>query len=112
MDNNKKIHIAECKKRFEQWRQNHRFIIRYVRHAANKHPFAVVLAYADNGQIRVGFSKCNKTDVWNRYIGLLKAIDDGRSDNARVIPMRIMKEVHEMIDFAHSDKGRECLEVA
>ena len=73
------------------------FLIKYVRDKKGK-PFGVVVARGAN---LVGWSKCNKSDKWDRSVGLEIAFDRAYSSEPLLdildIPKDMAKDFYDMI---------------
>jgi hypothetical protein len=95
----KKDYVAVCKKE-NQTVLNQKHLLKYER---NKHgqPIGVVIAFKDEGIIKLGWSKCNlSAEPFDKQIGINKAISravDYRQVDERDVPRGTREEVLEMI---------------
>lgn len=105
----RKDYEKECKSKVAEFLASHRVVLRHVRRG-NK-PIGSVIAFYVDGSLRIGFSKCNKLDPYNRHVGIIKAIADAldMSGACREIPHTIVPTFDKVYDFADSIKGHECL---
>lgn len=76
MPKTKTDYVDDCKKVFDKLQKQSKVIVRYNRDRKNRKN-GVIIAYKDqNHGVMVGVSKCNTVagDVFNRYVGLSRAI--------------------------------------
>jgi hypothetical protein len=77
MDVNRKSFIDECRADFEECRKDNKLLIHYVLDRKGRRIGVLVAAKpSDAVQPMMGWSLCNiKRDSFNKYIGLVKALD-------------------------------------
>lgn len=77
--NSRESYIQSCKATIQNLLQQRKLYIYYLRYK-DKTPYGVVVGIVNNNDIFVGYSKCNlKDDRWNRYIGIMQAINKSRT---------------------------------
>ena len=93
-----KDYINECRAKFHNFFVNNRCLIRYIRKGPGKPPIGVVVAFKDknDGLPTVGASLCNKKDRWNKYIGLMKAIESAEKDTWDNLPYTLLPHAEDM----------------
>jgi hypothetical protein len=68
----------------------------------------IIIFYDEEG-LRVGFAKVHAPDVYNRHIGICRAIKDSYGEVDRAIPNGLQGPMTKMMEFAESDRGQEIL---
>lgn len=74
----KKDYVDLCKSDFDKINRTRKILVRYNRNKKNQKNGVVVAYKDDNDRVVVGISKCNTSsgDVFNKYVGLSKAIKE------------------------------------
>lgn len=105
----RKEYEQTCKSKVAEFLGSHRVALRHVR--KNGKPVGSVIAFVKDGQLRMGFSKCNKLDPYNRHVGIIKAIADAllEDGNCRYIPRALQATWDRVHEFATSENGVRCL---
>lgn len=104
MSKTKKDYVEECKEIFDEVNKNRKVLVRYNRDKKN-HKNGVIVAFKDdNNKVMVGVSKCNTTsgDVFNKYVGLSRAIKDAT-------PIEYFDEItvpSSMVDIVNHQLGK------
>ena len=68
-----------------------------------------IIVFYDEDGLRVGFSKVNPCDIYNRHIGIMRAIKDSYGGSVRHIPHGLQEAMYKMMTFAESDRGQSIL---
>lgn len=84
-------------------------LIQYIKDSKQKR-IGVMYAYKDDKNIKIGWSKCNKLDRFNRERGLEIAIGRAVEGSEVAQPRAVRKQLQEFTDRAHryfnNPKGR------
>ncbi len=119
--NARERYIEDCKNEFCGFASTYKYTMRHVKkfteiningviHRINGVPVGTVIVFYCEGELKVGFSKVNKGDRYNRHIGIIRALDDAFGDRDRDIPRTLRDTVTKMVEFARSEKGRQVLD--
>jgi len=113
-------YIEQCKREFAEFAGSYKYMMRHVKKFTeiningeifrlNGVPIGTVIVFYDEGELRVGFSKVDKSDLYNRHIGIIRAINDAYGVKDRDIPRPLRVPLTKMVEFAQSEKGQEIL---
>lgn len=72
-------------------------LIEYVRNK-NRHPIGVVVAVGKN---KIGWSKCNKQDKWDRNLGIQIAKNRAEKGYRTSVPHEVKPKIDHMKKRAH-----------
>ncbi len=96
-----------CKQLVSVFLKNKKAYLRHVR--KDNKIIGSVIAFTEGKNLLIGYSKCNKSDVYNRHIGIAKAINDAYKGSYRPIPYAIVDTFDRVFEHADSEAGRRYL---
>jgi len=86
-----------------------RTLVENAKQLCKVRPIGTIIVFYDEEGLRVGFSKVNPADSYNRHIGICRAIKDSYGEVDRAIPNALQGPMTKMMEFAESDRGQEIL---
>ena len=86
-----------------------RTLVENAKQLCKVRPIGTIIVFYDEEGLRVGFSKVNPCDTYNRHIGIMRAIKDSYGEVDRPIPNALQEPMTKMMLFAESDKGKSIL---